>query len=188
MFRGSNRVDLPSSEEVPPGAQHTFQFTLTAPMTPGVYTSDWRMLQEAIEWFGAVEQSEITVTCPSSSSSSSSSVSSSSSSSGSAPGNLVQGPLDFTIVDELDSILIDEARTPLIISGAAHDDAPKYRAADAVARVVIEKNKAWDAAERAVDTAKRAIKAAEPCDVHALRRGLEAIGDAAPTRGRASSR
>jgi preprotein translocase subunit SecA len=29
----------------------------------------------------------------------------------------VQGPLDFAIVDEVDSILIDEARTPLIISG-----------------------------------------------------------------------
>jgi preprotein translocase subunit SecA len=73
----------------------------------------------------------------------------------------VQGPLDFAIVDEVDSILIDEARTPLIISGAAHDDAPKYRAADAVARVVIEKNKAWDAVEKQVDAAKRAIKSAE---------------------------
>ncbi len=40
----------------------------------------------------------------------------------------VQGPLDFAIVDEVDSVLIDEARTPLIISGAAHDDAPKYQA------------------------------------------------------------
>jgi hypothetical protein len=48
----------------------------------------------------------------------------------------VQGPLDFAIVDEVDSILIDEARTPLIISGAAHDDAPKYREADRVARVI----------------------------------------------------
>src|SRR4051794_1026810 len=73
----------------------------------------------------------------------------------------VQGPLDFAIVDEVDSILIDEARTPLIISGAAHDDAPKYRAADAVARKVIEKNKQWDAVERQVDAAKRAIKSAE---------------------------
>jgi preprotein translocase subunit SecA len=73
----------------------------------------------------------------------------------------VQGPLDFAIVDEVDSILIDEARTPLIISGGAHDDAPKYRAADAVARKVIELNKPWDAAEKAVDTAKRAIKAAK---------------------------
>ncbi|HEX8522251.1 MAG TPA: SEC-C metal-binding domain-containing protein [Tepidisphaeraceae bacterium] len=73
----------------------------------------------------------------------------------------VQGPLDFAIVDEVDSILIDEARTPLIISGAAHDDAPKYRNADAVARKVIELNKAWDHAEKAVDAAKRAIKTAE---------------------------
>jgi DNA-binding MarR family transcriptional regulator len=32
---------------------------------------------------------------------------------------------------------------------------------------------------------KRAVKAAEPCDVQALRRGLEAIGDAAPRRRRA---
>src|ERR1700679_3715086 len=73
----------------------------------------------------------------------------------------VQGPLQFVIVDEVDSILIDEARTPLIISGAAHDDAAKYRAADAVARKVMEINKPWDAAESAVMSAKRAIKAAE---------------------------
>ena len=39
----------------------------------------------------------------------------------------VQGPLDFAIVDEVDSVLIDEARTPLIISGAARDDAEKYK-------------------------------------------------------------
>ncbi len=73
----------------------------------------------------------------------------------------VQGPLDYAIVDEVDSILIDEARTPLIISGAAHDDAPKYRAADAVARKVIELNKPYAAAEKQSDAAKRAIKAAE---------------------------
>ncbi len=73
----------------------------------------------------------------------------------------VQGPLDFAIVDEVDSILIDEARTPLIISGAAHDDAPKYRAADAVARKVIDLNKPWDQIEKAVAAAKRAMKAAE---------------------------
>ena len=73
----------------------------------------------------------------------------------------VQGPLDFAIVDEVDSILIDEARTPLIISGFAHDDAPKYRAADEVARKVVQLNRAWDNAEAAVDAAKRAIKAAE---------------------------
>src|SRR5699024_11178199 len=32
---------------------------------------------------------------------------------------MVQRPLNFAIIDEVDSILIDEARTPLIISGAA---------------------------------------------------------------------
>src|SRR5690606_28093441 len=73
----------------------------------------------------------------------------------------VQGPLDYAIVDEVDSILIDEARTPLIISGAAHDDAPKYRAADAVARKLIELHRPYAAIEKAVDAAKRAIKAAE---------------------------
>ena len=73
----------------------------------------------------------------------------------------VQGPLDYAIVDEVDSILIDEARTPLIISGAAHDDAPKYRAADAVARKMIELNKPWDEIEKKIDQAKRAIKTAE---------------------------
>jgi preprotein translocase subunit SecA len=73
----------------------------------------------------------------------------------------VQGPLDFAIVDEVDSILIDEARTPLIISGAAHDDAPKYRSADAVARKVLELHKPYATAEKAVDAQKRAIKTAE---------------------------
>ena len=46
----------------------------------------------------------------------------------------VQGRLDFAIVDEIDNILIDEARTPLIISGPAHDDVTKYAKADKVAR------------------------------------------------------
>jgi preprotein translocase subunit SecA len=73
----------------------------------------------------------------------------------------VQGPLDYAIVDEVDSILIDEARTPLIISGFARDDAPKYKSADEVARKVIALNAQWNEAEKAVDAAKRAIKAAE---------------------------
>lgn len=38
----------------------------------------------------------------------------------------VQRPLHFAVVDEVDSILIDEARTPLIISGAAEDDISIY--------------------------------------------------------------
>ncbi len=38
----------------------------------------------------------------------------------------VQRPLDYAIVDEVDNILIDEARTPLIISGAAEEATQKY--------------------------------------------------------------
>ncbi len=45
-----------------------------------------------------------------------------------------QGPLHFAIVDEVDNILIDEARTPLIISGPAHDDVSLYVKADKIAR------------------------------------------------------
>ncbi|MBL8168698.1 MAG: preprotein translocase subunit SecA [Acidobacteria bacterium] len=44
----------------------------------------------------------------------------------------VQRPHYFAIVDEVDSILIDEARTPLIISGATDDTTSKYYEADAV--------------------------------------------------------
>ena len=40
---------------------------------------------------------------------------------------LVQGELHFAIVDEVDSILIDEARTPLIISGPAEDSTAMYK-------------------------------------------------------------
>ena len=39
----------------------------------------------------------------------------------------MQKPLNFAIVDEVDSILIDEARTPLIISGAAEDSSQLYQ-------------------------------------------------------------
>ncbi|MRX27413.1 preprotein translocase subunit SecA [Kangiella sp. HZ709] len=42
----------------------------------------------------------------------------------------VQRDLNFAVIDEVDSILIDEARTPLIISGAAEDSSELYRAID----------------------------------------------------------
>ncbi len=43
-----------------------------------------------------------------------------------------QRDLSFAVVDEVDSILIDEARTPLIISGPSEDDVSKYGVADKV--------------------------------------------------------
>ncbi|HEY4759226.1 MAG TPA: DEAD/DEAH box helicase, partial [Thermoguttaceae bacterium] len=45
-----------------------------------------------------------------------------------------QSPLHYAIIDEVDNILIDEARTPLIISGPAHDDVTRYARADRIAR------------------------------------------------------
>ncbi len=44
-----------------------------------------------------------------------------------AAADRVQRPLNFAIIDEVDSILIDEARTPLIISGPTDDDPELYR-------------------------------------------------------------
>jgi preprotein translocase subunit SecA len=46
--------------------------------------------------------------------------------------DMVQRPFNFAIVDEVDSILIDEARTPLIISGPAQDSSELYQAVDAL--------------------------------------------------------
>jgi len=46
----------------------------------------------------------------------------------------VQKQLYYAIVDEVDSILIDEARTPLIISGPAEEGSDKYKLADTIAR------------------------------------------------------
>ncbi|MBN2476917.1 MAG: SEC-C domain-containing protein [Pirellulales bacterium] len=46
----------------------------------------------------------------------------------------VQGRLQFAVIDEVDNILVDEARTPLIISGPAHDDISRYSRADQIAR------------------------------------------------------
>lgn len=46
--------------------------------------------------------------------------------------DMVQRPFNYAIVDEVDSILVDEARTPLIISGAAQDSAEAYRTMDKV--------------------------------------------------------
>ncbi len=56
----------------------------------------------------------------------------------------VQRPLHYAIVDEVDSILIDEARTPLIISGATDDSTEKYYIIDKALRKLVQKNQALD--------------------------------------------
>jgi preprotein translocase subunit SecA len=52
---------------------------------------------------------------------------------------MVQRPLSFAIVDEVDSILVDEARTPLIISGNAEKSTDLYVRANQFARLLSEK-------------------------------------------------
>ncbi|MHC4981852.1 MAG: preprotein translocase subunit SecA [Planctomycetota bacterium] len=73
----------------------------------------------------------------------------------------VQGPLDFAIVDEVDSILIDEARTPLIISGAARGSTELYRKADSVCRELLDRNRPWDRVNRRLESLKRQLRALE---------------------------
>jgi len=60
----------------------------------------------------------------------------------------VQRDLNFAIVDECDSILIDEARTPLIISGAAHRSSDFYKLAQSVV-YNLEKGKDYEVDEKA---------------------------------------
>ena len=66
---------------------------------------------------------------------------------------LVQRDLNYAIVDEIDSILIDEARTPLIISGRANKSSELYKKADSFvrtleAKVIVEEDvKDYDQAE-----------------------------------------
>ncbi|OCG18590.1 preprotein translocase subunit SecA [Gilliamella apicola] len=53
----------------------------------------------------------------------------------------VQRPLHYALVDEVDSILIDEARTPLIISGQAEDSSDRYISVDKIIPYLIRQEK-----------------------------------------------
>ncbi|HEX3997653.1 MAG TPA: SEC-C metal-binding domain-containing protein [Pirellulales bacterium] len=73
-----------------------------------------------------------------------------------------QGPLHFAIIDEVDNILVDEARTPLIISGPAHDDVTKYAKADRLARQ-LKKDEHFEVKEKehTVNLTDEGVRAAE---------------------------
>jgi preprotein translocase subunit SecA len=59
------------------------------------------------------------------------------------PSQRVQRPLNYAIVDEVDSILIDEARTPLIISGQADDNIALYQSMNAVPPLLTRQEKEY---------------------------------------------
>ncbi len=65
-----------------------------------------------------------------------------------ALGDMVQRPFNHAIVDEVDSILIDEARTPLIISGPADDSSDLYRSVDDVVVKLVEEPDVYDKDEK----------------------------------------
>jgi preprotein translocase subunit SecA len=62
--------------------------------------------------------------------------------------DMSQRDFAYAIVDEVDSILIDEARTPLIISGPAEDSSDLYRQVDAVVRVLVQDPETYDKEEK----------------------------------------
>ncbi|MBE7618399.1 preprotein translocase subunit SecA [Komagataeibacter sp. FXV2] len=62
--------------------------------------------------------------------------------------DMVQRPFHHAIVDEVDSILIDEARTPLIISGPADDSSDLYRSVDEVIAVLVKDPEAYEKDEK----------------------------------------
>ncbi len=63
---------------------------------------------------------------------------------------MVQRDHNFSIVDEIDSCLIDEARTPLIISGAAEDKTAQYLAIDKLVRILNNKDFEIDEKEKSI--------------------------------------
>lgn len=79
---------------------------------------------------------------------------------------MVQRPLHFAIIDEVDSILIDEARTPLIISGSAQKSTQLYIQANAFVRTLTqetdytydEKTKGVQLTEEGINKAERAFR------------------------------
>ncbi len=62
--------------------------------------------------------------------------------------DMVQREFDYGIVDEVDSILIDEARTPLIISGPAEDSSDLYRRVNAVVAELVKDPETYEKDEK----------------------------------------
>ena len=76
--------------------------------------------------------------------------------------NMVQRPLNYALVDEVDSILIDEARTPLIVSGqTASDTSHLYHMADAYVKTLTEDDYIIDVPSKTIGLSDSGIDKAE---------------------------
>lgn len=76
-------------------------------------------------------------------------------------GQMVQRPFNFAIVDEVDSILIDEARTPLIISGPTDDKSDLYISVNAVVQHITEDDYEKDEKARSISLTEDGTEKAE---------------------------
>jgi len=74
---------------------------------------------------------------------------------------MVQRPFNFAIVDEVDSILIDEARTPLIISGPTDDKSDLYTSADRIVKTFVESDYDQDEKQKNVVLTEEGTEKAE---------------------------
>ena len=74
---------------------------------------------------------------------------------------MVQRPLNYAIIDEVDSILIDEARTPLIISGGAMDKSMAYIQADTFAKRLKDEDYELDVETKTIVLTPSGINKAE---------------------------
>lgn len=74
---------------------------------------------------------------------------------------MVQRPFNFAIVDEVDSILIDEARTPLIISGPTDDKSELYVSVNEVVQHITEEDYEKDEKSRNISLTEEGTEKAE---------------------------
>jgi preprotein translocase subunit SecA len=103
-----------------------------------------------------------------------------------SPEERAQKPLNFAVIDEVDSILIDEARTPLIISGQAEDGSALYRNINLVVPTLVQQEEEDKEGEEStgdftIDEKAKQIYLTELGQVHIeeimLEKGLMQQGD-----------
>jgi len=92
---------------------------------------------------------------------------------------MVHRPFNYAIVDEVDSILVDEARTPLIISGPTEDNSELYRLVDALIPNLLAEDFEKDEKVRAVTLTEAGVEHIELLlqEADLMKGGLYDIGN-----------
>lgn len=92
---------------------------------------------------------------------------------------MVHRPFHYAVIDEVDSVLIDEARTPLVISGPTEDNSDLYRLVDKVMPQLVELDYEKDEKIKAVTLTERGTERVEEIlrDAGLLKGGLYDVGN-----------